>query len=72
MIQKQEVLQAPLPILLGTSKILLASLQGEVLDSGALLGGQSIVEGGQRVDSLIALKNNSQASSSLCSSRLPI
>ena len=64
-------LQGALPVLPGTSKILLASVQGEELGPGSLLGVQSIIGGGQRTDSLVALKNNSQASrspSDLCDS----
>lgn len=61
-INPQVCVQGPLPILPGTSKILLASVAGEELSAGALLGGQSILGGGQRTESLVALKNNSQAS----------
>ena len=55
-------LQAPLLIIPGTSRILLASIQGDNLGPGALLGQQSIIEGGQRASSLVAAKNNTQAS----------
>ncbi len=55
------MLQAPLPVVPGTSRILLAATEGDELGPGALLGGQSLIEGGQRADSLVALKANSQA-----------
>ena len=55
-------MQARLPVVPGTSKILLASIEGETFAAGALLGQQALFEGGQRVDSLVAQKKNTQAS----------
>lgn len=51
-----------LPVVPGTSKILLTSIEGDDLAAGALVGQQSILEGGQRLESLVAQKNNTQAS----------